>query len=301
MRSAYKVVTLIIIVVMTIVGLLIFLIDSEKVKVRISITTSLYISGLPEFLAREFRKLYPDVEIVFIAVGSGAALEYAKRGNVCAVFVHAPSLERKYLELNAIEDHRIFAYNIFVVVGPNDDPANISKAMSIQHVFSQIYGLAKNRKAVFISRGDSSGTHIREISIWRAINVSVDGDWYKECGCSADQALMIANELKAYTLTDIVTYIILKRKGVIPNVKALYVNYSDPLAINIYSMYTSSNCNNIKEKEYAEVFLKFVYQNQHLIEKFNEALGFNGFFPAKGKEMFLRRIWEEITEVDTDE
>lgn len=286
-------------VIASIIGVFhVFSVNSGKIKVKISTTTSLYISGLLEFFAEEFRKLYPDVEIVFISVGSGAALEYAKRGDVCAIFVHAPSLEKKYIEMEAIKDHRIFAYNIFIVVGPDDDPANISKTMSIQQAFKQIYAFAKNGKAIFVGRGDNSGAHIRELSIWRLINASMDEDWYKECGCSADQALIIANELKAYTLTDIVTYTVFEKKGKISNVKALYINYSDPLTINIYSMYTSSNCNNIKEKKYAEKFLNFIYRNQYLIEKFNKALGFDGFYPAKDKEAFLYKVWKELAEVD---
>ena len=98
----------------------------SSVRVRIATTTSLYASGLLDYIAKRFAERYPEAEILFISVGSGAALRYAERGDVCAVLIHEPGLERIYVEQGVIGGQRIFAYNFFIIVGPRDDPANVS-------------------------------------------------------------------------------------------------------------------------------------------------------------------------------
>lgn len=296
MNRAYLALMIAVIITSITVVHMLFVSSNRKINVIIATTTSLYSTGILDFFADGFKKLNPNVEIIFIAVGSGAALKYAEKGDACAVFTHAPSLEKKYLDVGVIENHRIFAYNVFIIVGPKDDPANISRSNHVLEAFRRIYHTAKERKVLFVSRGDRSGTHIRELFIWRRINITPSDNWYIECGCGSDEALRIANELKAYTLTDIATFVLLKEKGLVQNVAPLYVNYTDYLTLNIYSMYIAKNCNNSR-RWYIEQFLDYVYKNQqYLIEEFNNKLNRNGkvFYPAREREDIILKLWEEF-------
>ncbi|RLG66061.1 tungsten ABC transporter permease, partial [archaeon] len=203
---------------------------------KVSTTTSLYVTGLLEKLSEEFRKEYPDVVIQFIAVGTGRALEIASRGDVDMVFVHAPSLEHKYIKRGILVDGRIIAYNYFVIGGPKDDPAGIKGLNSPVKALKRIYNAGVSGMTLFISRGDNSGTHIRELALWRRAGLNPIGQkWYIESGTGMSKTLMIANERKAYTLSDIGTYLKLKGEGILGRLEVL-VDKGEGL-INIYSAY----------------------------------------------------------------
>ncbi len=100
-----------------------YLFRYSRVRIFVATTTSLYQTGLLDYLATNFGKDNPDVDIVFLPVGSGEALERGARGDACIVLVHTPSLEIRYIANKAIYNHTIFAYNYFIVVGPQNDPA----------------------------------------------------------------------------------------------------------------------------------------------------------------------------------
>lgn len=106
---------------------------------RVSTTTSLYATGLPDYLASEYRKSHSNVRIEFIEVGRGAALKIAEQGNSCMVFAHAPSLEKRYMDKGVIEGRRIVAYNFFMLVGPKEDPAQANRSQSVVEAFKKIY------------------------------------------------------------------------------------------------------------------------------------------------------------------
>ncbi len=265
-----------------------------QVRVRVATTTSLYATGLLDYLAEEYRGVEPGVVVDYVAVGSGAALEIAARGDACAVFVHAPSLEKKYLEKGLIEEHRIIAYNYFVVVGPRDDPAGVRGAGSAVEAFEKIYAAGEEGRAVFVSRGDNSGTHVKELSLWRAAGLDPRGrPWYFETGSGMGETLVKANELRAYTLSDIGTYLKYKSLGRIPVLEILYTNSTE--LINIYSTYLSAKCTG-PERRAAEGFLEFVYENQEKliggygVEEYGQPL----FYPAKPVEDKLWETWERL-------
>lgn len=266
---------------------------SSAIHIRISTTTSLYATGLLSYLAKEFNTIYPGISIDFIAVGSGAALELAARGDVCAVLVHAPSLEATYIRKGVIERHRIFAYNYFVIVGPPNDPANIRNATSAIDAFRRIFRAGEEGRALFVSRGDGSGTNVRELSIWSEAGLDPRGrPWYRVCGCGMGQALVMASELSAYTLSDVGTYLKYRGEGRVPNLVILYTNSSE--LINIYSMYIVKSCRGV-EREYAEKFLDFIYSHQDLIARYGvDRYGKPLFYPAKDREPELYRIWREF-------
>ncbi len=279
---------------LVLVGVGYYALQPKVIRVKASTTTSLYATGLLEYLAKEFKKVEPNVEISYIPVGSGEALRLAKEGEVCMVFVHAPSLEKKYLEEGIIEDGKIFAYNYFIIVGPKDDPAKVREAKSAVDAFKRIYEAGEEGKAKFISRGDMSGTNVRELQIWKKAGLNPKGKkWYIESGSGMQQTLIMANELKAYTLSDIGTFLKLKKDGKLPNLEILYANGTE--LINIYSVYLVKSCKG-KEREMAEKFANFVYTHQDLIGKYGvDKYGQPLFYPAKGKEELLRKYWEELS------
>ncbi len=268
----------------------------QEVRIRISTTTSLYATGLLSYLAEEFSKIHSNVKLDFIAVGTGAALKLAEQGNVCVVFAHTPSLEKQYIDRGIITEGRIIAYNYFTIVGPANDPAKVNKSADVLEAFRRIYTAGDLGKAIFITRGDSSGTNVKELSLWRKSGLDPSRkSWYKNCGCGMDQALVMANELRAYTLSDMGTYLQFKRIGRLSNLEILYANATDTNMINIYSIYIVSSCKGDARK-YAEEFRDFVYSNQerlignHGVNKYGVQL----FYSARDKAQEIQALWREI-------
>jgi len=265
---------------------------------KVSTTTSLYVTGLLEKLSEEFRKEYPGVVIQFIAVGTGRALEIASRGDVDMVFVHAPSLEHKYIKRGILVDGRIIAYNYFVIVGPKDDPAGIKGLNSPVKALKRIYNAGVSGMTLFISRGDNSGTHIRELALWRRAGLNPIGQkWYIESGTGMSKTLMIANERKAYTLSDIGTYLKLKGEGILGRLEVL-VDKGEGL-INIYSAYIVNPDKYRVDYELAKLFLEFVSskKGQKIIDEYGIRLfGRPLFYPAYGREDELKELWSVLSE-----
>jgi len=262
-------------------------------RLVVSTTTSLYATGLLDYLAEKFNSAHPDVSVEFVAVGSGAALELAKRGDACAVLVHAPSLEQKYISQGVITDHQIFAYNYFIIVGPKSDPANVSGASSAADAFRRIYLVGEEGKTVFISRGDNSGTNVKELQIWNDSGLDPMGkQWYKSIGGGMDQALLVANELNGYTLSDMGTFLLFSKNGRLPNLALLFQNSAE--LINIYSSYIAASCSG-SNLTAAREFVDFVNGAQDLIGSYGlDKYGAPLFYPAKGNEDFLNRTWSEL-------
>ena len=281
---------------MIVLGLTVYwMFTPHVVRVRISTTTSLYQTGLLDRLAERFEEKYNHVRFEFIAVGTGRALKLAERGDVCAVFVHAPSLEEAYAEKGVIVGGRIFAYNYFVIVGPSSDPAGVRGAKSAAEAFSRIYRAGEGGRALFVSRGDNSGTHVRELSIWRLAGLDPHGrPWYKEAGQGMAETLVMTNEMMAYTLSDISTFLSLKKRGRLPNLEVLYSGGEE--LINIYSAYLVESCGGA-ERMYAEKFIEFVAgpEGQEIIASYGEEeFGRPLFSPAASRLQELKALWEKL-------
>ena len=271
-----------------------FLSLGSVVRVKVSTTTSLYATGLADHLASSFNSVYPEARVEFVAVGTGAALKLAERRDVCAVLIHEPSLEKQYIDKGVIRDGKIFAYNYFVIVGPAEDPAGISNSSNLIEAFRKIYHAGEESKALFISRGDNSGTHFRELHVWRLVSLSVEkAEWYLDCGCGMSEALVMANELGAYTLGDMGTYLKLESSGRLGRLRILYENKEDNLTVNVYSAYLVEGCSGL-EKKYAELFINFIYENQReLIGSFGVSeYGRPLFYPARDKELVIQGLWD---------
>lgn len=265
------------------------------IRLRAATTTSLYATGLLDYLAENFEKQHPGVRVEFIPVGSGEALRKAAQGDACLVLVHAPSLERKYLEQGVITGHRIFAYNYFAIVGPSTDPAGVRNASSAVEAFKRIYRAGERGMARFVSRGDNSGTHVRELMIWRLAGLNPrDRSWYVESGQGMAQTLVMAEEMDAYTLSDTGTYLKLKHAGRLPHLSLLYTNSSE--LINVYSIYLVASCRG-EERRAAEAFADYITEHQELIGKYGvDQYGKPLFYPAKGREQMLAKAWRQLAE-----
>jgi tungstate transport system substrate-binding protein len=163
-------------------------------------TTSTDDSGLFDELLPAFERAHPGVRVRLIAVGSGQALELGGRGDADVLLVHAPEAEEAFMESGAGRTRTPVMYNDYVLAGPATDPAAVRSALGATDAFARIAA----HGAPFVSRGDDSGTHHRELSLWRAGGVTPgpDASFRAEVGQGMGETLMIASERQAYVLTD---------------------------------------------------------------------------------------------------
>jgi len=198
------------------------LLAKDKI-IRLATTTSTENSGLLAYLLPVFKK-QTGFEVHIIAVGTGKALRMGKDGDVDVLLVHAPEAERIFVGKGyGVKRYPVMA-NDFVVIGDAKDPALIRNVASIQSAFQNI----QSSRALFISRGDDSGTHKKEMSIWQSADllnkISSGERWYREIGQGMGKAIQMANELKAYTLTDRGTWLSFQDKV---NLEILYQGDAD--------------------------------------------------------------------------
>jgi len=169
----------------------------ESRELRLVTTTTTDNSGLIAYLVPAFEAEH-GYEVKVIAVGTGRALELLARGDVDIALTHSRQLEVELVTAGRAVDHHPVMYNDFVIVGPPADPAGLAAAHDIDTVF---HALARGL-APFLSRGDRSGTHVRERELWAAIGVEPTGSWYRETGQGMGRTLQMAGELDAYTMSD---------------------------------------------------------------------------------------------------
>ncbi|WP_135822838.1 substrate-binding domain-containing protein [Halostella litorea] len=165
-------------------------------------TTSTYDTGLLDELNAPFQDMY-GVTVDAVAQGTGQALETARAGDSDVVMVHARSLEDEFMQEGYGVNRRDLMFNDFVIVGPEGDPAGIEGTESATEAFATIADAGET----FVSRGDNSGTHTKELAIWEAAGVEPGGDWYQETGQGMGEVLNIANQQGGYTLSDRGTYL----------------------------------------------------------------------------------------------
>jgi tungstate transport system substrate-binding protein len=186
---------------------------AEKQKLLLATTTSLYDTGLLNYLEPKFEAKY-NVDLLITSQGTGKAIELAKKGDADVLLVHSPTQEMTFLEDGYGLNRRTFAYNYFMIVGPANDPAGI-KGKTPEEAFKAILtqGKAGNGTIMFVSRGDASGTHTAEQGVWKkagydyAKDVQKSGNWYIEAGKGMGETLQMASEKGAYTFTDEGTFL----------------------------------------------------------------------------------------------
>jgi len=259
---------------------------AEGERLKLSTTTSLQDTGLIDLIKDKFDEKY-NVSLDVISGGTGIAIQYGERGDVDALIVHDKPRELKFIEDGHGLERRCIGYNYFYVVGPKDDPAGI-KGMNASVAFATIMekGKANPDKVSFVSRGDNSGTHSREKTLWKNAGynyseVNTSGPWYLDAGQGMGATLMMANQKHAYTLTDMSTF-----KAYQGNLTIVPLIEGGNELLNVYvamavnpKKHPGVNC------ELANQFIDFLTsdEGQQIIATFGEdKYGQPLFFPAKG-------------------
>lgn len=202
---------------------------SAETRIRCASTTSTQNSGLFDYLLPIFEKK-TGIKVDVVAVGTGASIEIGKRGDADVVFVHAKDLELKAVAEGYFVNRHDVMYNDFVLIGPANDPLKIKGITSATQAFRKI----AEGSFPFISRGDKSGTHTKELSLWSKTGIDPKGKpWYLEVGQGMEKTQRIANEKRAYTLTDRGTWLATKDKDKLDMVVVLE---GDPLLFNQYGV-----------------------------------------------------------------
>jgi tungstate transport system substrate-binding protein len=227
---------------------------AEEKVLQMATTTSTDNTGLLDYLAPAF-KADTGIELRWVAVGTGKALELGKNCDVDVLLVHAPAAEKKYIEAGSGIDRHQIMYNDFIFIGPKADPAGL-KGASVQEALKKIAA----KGVSFASRGDNSGTHKMEIDLWKDAGLAVPDkeSWYIQTGQGMINTINIAAERDAYTLTDRGTFIKYEAnwKGNPP--LAILVEGDEALR-NQYSVISVNpeKCRKVRH-EYAQAFANWI-------------------------------------------
>jgi len=225
-------------------------------------TTSTYDSGLLDELVPLFEE-ETGYHVKVIAVGTGRALEMGRRGDADVLLVHAPSSEEVFMAEGYGVNRQRVMYNDFVVLGPADDPANVRGADDAITALRVV----QESQRTFVSRGDDSGTHKRELSLWEELGADpTDESWYLETGQGMGETLQIASQRQAYTLSDRATFLALES---VLDLEILYEG--DDRLLNIYhAMQVNPERHDGINAEGAAAFVEFMVagSTQAVIEDF---------------------------------
>ncbi|MEM2806397.1 MAG: substrate-binding domain-containing protein [Candidatus Bathyarchaeia archaeon] len=206
----------------------------QRSVIVLATTTSTYDSGLLDYLIPIFQEKYA-AEVHIIPVGTGQAIEIAKRGDADLILVHSRQLELEFVN-SGYGVHRVCVMcNDFIIIGPADDPAGIGGLKNATEAFRKIAEEGAKNNAKFISRADKSGTHMLELNIWAMLNLTLSNKtqtWYIEAGAGMGAVLRMANEKKAYTLTDRATWVSFKNQ--LANLQVLVEG--DIVLLNSYAL-----------------------------------------------------------------
>lgn len=237
-------------------------------------TTSTENSGLFGYILPLFEKK-TGVKVKVVARGTGAAIEMGKRGDADVAFVHAKEQELKAVAEGFFVDRHDVMYNDFVIIGPADDPAKIKGIKSTADAFKKI-----SEASLFVSRGDNSGTNTKELSIWKKTGIDPKAQkWYLEVGQGMEKTQRIANEKRAYTLTDRGTWLATKDKD---KLEMVIVLEGDPALFNQYGV-MAVNPEKFKHVKYKEAkeFINWLIskEGQQAIASFKDSNGNALFIP----------------------
>lgn len=199
---------------------------SANKSITLAAGTTLQDSGLFDVLIpRCLDETGIDVKV--ISVGTGQALEIAKRGDADALLTHSPAAEKEFLETGWAESREEILWNDFLIAGPKEDPARIGHAKDALGAFGKIHAA----KSPFVSRGDDSGNHKLELTLWKEGGLETSGDWYLSVGAGMAQALRVANEKRAYVLVDRGTWLAMRKE-----LDLKVVHQGDPKLVNQYAV-----------------------------------------------------------------
>ncbi|MHB8067621.1 MAG: ABC transporter substrate-binding protein [Desulfobaccales bacterium] len=248
---------------------------SAETRIKCASTTSTQNSGLFDYLLPIFEKK-AGIKVDVVAVGTGAAIEIGKRGDADVVMVHAKEQELKAVQEGAFVNRHDLMYNDFVIIGPGSDPLKIKGMKSALEAFKKIAAQGNP----FVSRGDKSGTNTKELTLWKAGGIDPKGQkWYLEVGQGMEKTQRIANEKRAYTLTDRGTWLATKDKD---KLDLAIVLEGDPVLFNQYGV-MAVNPEKHKQVKFKEA-MQFVDwlispEGQQVIAAFKDKHGNQLFIP----------------------
>ena len=177
-------------------------------ELKLAVTTSFENSGLSKVLLSAIKE-DTGIDVQLLVVGTGQALRLGEAGDVDAILVHSRSAEEKFVAQGYGTHRREIMYNDFIFIGPSEDPAAIGQAESAVDALTRI----AKAEAPFVSRGDDSGTHKKEKSLWAAAGIDPAGGWYREVGAGMGAALNTASGLNAYIMSDRASWLNFGNKG----------------------------------------------------------------------------------------
>jgi tungstate transport system substrate-binding protein len=247
-------------------------------NVILATTTSTQDSGLLDVLIPLFEKK-TGYFVKTISVGSGQAMAMGQKGEADVLLVHSPDAEKKFMKDGFGVDRLLVMHNDFIVLGPSTDPAGIKSVKTTPEAFKKIAAAG----ALFLSRGDNSGTHAKEKGVWKAAGINPVGQkWYQETGLGMGQTLNVANEKDGYLIADRGTYLAMKK-----NLKLAILKEGDSILLNVYHVI---DVNPVKWPKVnvagAKAFSSFMVSSevQGIIKTFGvEKYGGALFFPDAGK------------------
>lgn len=256
-----------------------FPVSAQQKNIILATTTSTQDSGLLDVLVPVFEKK-TGFFVKTIAVGSGQAMTMGQKGEADVLLVHSPEAEKKIVAEGYGINRRIVMHNDYIIAGPKEDPAKIKGIKLASEAFKKL-ALAN---ALFLSRGDNSGTHAKEKSIWKTAGINPEeGKWYQQTGLGMGQTLNVAAEKKGYTLADRGTYLALKK-----NLNLDILVEGDAILLNVYHV-IEINPNKWPKVNAAgaKAFSEFMVskETQEIIKTFGvNKFGSPLFFPDAGKK-----------------
>ena len=252
------------------INIFLFLItaDANASKIIVASTTSTYDTGLLNLLNEKFYDKY-NIRVQVLSLGTGQAIRTAKDGNAEILLVHHKPSEEEFMNNGYGEKRYEIMYNDYVLVGPKKDKG---KCTSVQQKLEEIY----NNKSLFISRGDDSGTHLKELEMWDLVNININktNEWYLSVGQGMGSTLLFSNEKKAYTLSDRSTWIAFNKRN---NLKIVCEDF--PPLFNQYGIIlVNSKLNKNLNYKDANIYIDW-FKTKEVKELINN-------FKAKGKQLF---------------
>jgi len=254
-------------------------VQAQQKNIILSTTTSTQDSGLLDVLIPIFEKK-TGYFVKTIAVGSGQAMAMGQKGEADVLLVHSPAAEKKFVAEGYGINRRLVMHNDYIVVGPAEDPAKIKGMKATTEGFKKIASAG----ALFLSRGDNSGTHAKETSIWKAAEINPEKQkWYQQTGLGMGQTLNVTSEKKGYTLADRGTYLALKK-----NLSLDILVEGDAILLNIYHVIEVNPAKWPKVNAAgARAFADFMVSKevQDIVKTFGvDKFGSPLFFPDAGKK-----------------
>jgi tungstate transport system substrate-binding protein len=255
-------------------------VQAQEKTLILATTTSTQDTGLLDVLIPIFEKK-TGYFVKTIAVGSGQAMTMGQKGEADVLLVHSPAAEKKFMEDGFGVSRRLVMHNDFVIVGPSDDPAKIKGLNSAGEAFKKMAAA----QALFISRGDNSGTHAKEKDVWKVAGNKYEGEkWYQQTGLGMGQTLNVAAEKKGYTLADRGTYLALAKTlnlGVLVEGDAVLLNIYHVMEVNPQKW---PKVNIAAAKAFADFMVS--KETQDIVKTYGvDKYGSPLFFPDAGKKV----------------